>query len=79
VGFVVDKVALGQVSDRAFRFYPVNIIQPWLSILIYHLQDQQQARCRPPFRDIVSLFWHEEAEEAVVLTNAEMFTGYKNA
>jgi hypothetical protein len=34
-GFVVDKVALEQVSLRVFRFYPVNIIPPWLSILIY--------------------------------------------
>jgi hypothetical protein len=29
VGFVVDKVALGQVSLRVFRFSPVNIIPPW--------------------------------------------------
>jgi hypothetical protein len=34
VGFVVDKVALGQVSLRVLRFYPVSIIPPSLSKLI---------------------------------------------
>jgi hypothetical protein len=29
VGFVVDKVALGQVFLRVLRFSPVNIIPPW--------------------------------------------------
>jgi hypothetical protein len=29
VGFVVDKVALGQVFFRVLRFSPVNIIPPW--------------------------------------------------
>jgi hypothetical protein len=41
VGFVVDKVALGQVSLQALHFYPVNIIPSGLSILIYHLGDEQ--------------------------------------
>jgi hypothetical protein len=36
VGFVVDKVALGQVFLRVLRLSRVNIIPPWLSILIYH-------------------------------------------
>jgi hypothetical protein len=35
VGFVMDKVALGQVSHQVLRFYPVSIIPPWLSILMY--------------------------------------------
>jgi hypothetical protein len=30
VGFVVDKVALRQVSLRVLRFYPVNFIPPVL-------------------------------------------------
>ena len=30
VGFVVDKVALGQVFPRVLRFYPVNLIPPML-------------------------------------------------
>jgi hypothetical protein len=30
VGFVVDKVALGQVFLWVLRFFPVNIIPPWL-------------------------------------------------
>jgi hypothetical protein len=34
VGFVVDKVALGQVSLRVLRFSPVSIIPPSLSKLI---------------------------------------------
>jgi hypothetical protein len=29
VGFVVEKVALGQVFLRILRFSPVNIIAPW--------------------------------------------------
>jgi hypothetical protein len=29
-------VVLGRVSLRAPRLYPVCIIPPWLSILIYH-------------------------------------------
>jgi hypothetical protein len=35
VEFLVDKVALGQLLLRVFRLSPVNIIPPWLSILIY--------------------------------------------
>jgi hypothetical protein len=34
VGFVVYKVALGLDFLRIFRFSPVNVIPPWLSILI---------------------------------------------
>jgi hypothetical protein len=30
VGFVVDKVALGQVFPRVLRFSPVNLIPPVL-------------------------------------------------
>jgi hypothetical protein len=32
VGFVVDKVALGQVFLRVLRFSPVNIIPPWAQL-----------------------------------------------
>jgi hypothetical protein len=32
LGFVVDKVALGQVFLRGFWLPPVIIIPPWLSI-----------------------------------------------
>jgi hypothetical protein len=32
VGFVVDKVVLGQVFLRVLRFYPANIIPPLLHI-----------------------------------------------
>jgi hypothetical protein len=34
VGFVVDKVAVGQVFIRVLRFYPVNIIPPRVPVLI---------------------------------------------
>jgi hypothetical protein len=40
VGFVVDKVVLGQVFLRVLRLSPVNIIPPWLSNS-YHLGDEQ--------------------------------------
>jgi hypothetical protein len=41
VGFVVDKVALGQVFLRVLPFFLGNLIPPWLSILSYHLEDEQ--------------------------------------
>jgi len=36
---VVDRVALGQVFLRVLWFSPVSLIPPWLSMLIYHLED----------------------------------------
>jgi hypothetical protein len=41
MGFVVDKVVLGQVSFRVLRFLPVTNIPSWFSILIYHRGDEQ--------------------------------------
>jgi hypothetical protein len=41
VGFAVDKVATGHVFLRVIQFSSVNIFLPWLSILIYHLQDEE--------------------------------------
>jgi hypothetical protein len=38
--FVVDRVALGQVSLRVLRFSSVGIIPPWLFILVYCLGDE---------------------------------------
>jgi hypothetical protein len=40
-GLLADKMALGQVFLLVLRFYAVNIIQPWFSILIYHLGGDQ--------------------------------------
>jgi hypothetical protein len=37
----VDKVGLGQAFLRVIRFLPVNIIPPWLSMLVHHLEDKQ--------------------------------------
>jgi hypothetical protein len=42
VGFVVDKVAVGQVFLRVLRFSPVNIIPPWA----------------PLFRKFKKIFFH---------------------
>jgi hypothetical protein len=41
VGFVMDEVALGEVFLQVPQFYLVNIIPPWFSMLIYHLQDEK--------------------------------------
>jgi hypothetical protein len=30
VVYVVDKVSLGQVFVRVLRFFPVNVIPPWI-------------------------------------------------
>jgi hypothetical protein len=35
LGFVVNTVALGQVTIRVLRFSAVSIIPPWLSTRIY--------------------------------------------
>jgi hypothetical protein len=51
VGFVVDKVALGQVFLSS-SVLPVSIIPPWLSILI-SFGDEQKARQWLQFRDVV--------------------------
>jgi len=41
VGFV-DKLALGQIFFfQVFRFSPVDIIPPWLSIFVYRVVDEQ--------------------------------------
>jgi hypothetical protein len=60
VGFVVDKVAMGQLSLSVLRLSPVTIIPPWLSILICHLRDEQKTRWWPQFRDTVSPRRHEQ-------------------
>jgi hypothetical protein len=43
VGFMVDRMALGQVYFRVLRISPLNIIQPWLHnhIIVYHLEDEK--------------------------------------
>jgi len=41
VRFVVDEVALGEVFLQVPQFCLVNIIPPWFSMLIYHLQDEK--------------------------------------
>jgi hypothetical protein len=40
-GFVVDRLALGLDFLPVFQFFPVSIIPPWFSMLIYHLADEQ--------------------------------------
>jgi hypothetical protein len=41
VGIVADRVEQGQDFLRVIRFSPAYKIPPWLSILIYHLGDEQ--------------------------------------
>jgi hypothetical protein len=41
VGFVVNKVAFRQVLLQVLWSFPVSIIPPWLSTLIYHVEDKQ--------------------------------------
>jgi hypothetical protein len=41
VGFVVDKMAFGQVFSPSSSVFPINIITPWPSMLMYHLEDEQ--------------------------------------
>jgi hypothetical protein len=41
MGFVVDKMALGQVILRVLQFSTINIIPPSLPTLIYHVGHEQ--------------------------------------
>jgi hypothetical protein len=41
VGFVVDKMALGQVFSPISSVFPVSIIPQLLLMLKYHLGDEQ--------------------------------------
>jgi hypothetical protein len=43
VGFTVGNVALGRFFSK-FSVSPVDIIPPWLSIIIYHLGDMNVYR-----------------------------------
>jgi hypothetical protein len=67
VGFMVDKLALGQVFVLVLRvlwFFPVNIIPPWLHAH-YHLEDEEKARWLPQFRDMVSRRLHKKQQHCV--------------
>jgi hypothetical protein len=61
--FVVDKVALKQGFLPLPPFSPANIIPPWLSISIDHLEDEQRACWFPQFRDIVSPRRHQQQQD----------------
>jgi hypothetical protein len=63
VGFVVEKVALGQVFLRVLLFSPVSIIPPWIFIFIYHLRNEQQARWWLVFGDLVSPHPREQQQQ----------------
>jgi hypothetical protein len=49
VGFMMGKVALGQVSHRVLPLFPVNIIPPWLSKPIgkYHGMNSSETSSHP--------------------------------
>jgi hypothetical protein len=73
-GHVVHKVTMVQVLLRVLQFSPVNIIPPRLSMLMYHLGDEQQAPWWPQFRDIVTPStrmttpWHRVLLEKLMVT-----------
>jgi hypothetical protein len=41
---LVDEAPLRLSFLRVLLFSPVSIFPPWLSVLIYHLRDEQQTR-----------------------------------
>jgi hypothetical protein len=67
MGFVVQKVALGQAFLQVLWFSTASVIPPWLFILTYHLGDEQLARCWPQFRDVVSPHRHEQQQQLVYI------------
>jgi hypothetical protein len=60
VGFVVDKVALGQVFLQVLQFSPINIIPQWLiySYITYGMNNN--ACWSLQFGDVVSPHRHEK-------------------
>jgi hypothetical protein len=50
-------MALGKMSENAIvdetEVFPVDIIPPWYSMLIYHLGDEEQARWSLQLGDVV--------------------------
>jgi hypothetical protein len=58
--FVLDKVALGQDFLQVLWFHPVYIISPWLSMLIYHMGDEQW----PQFGGVVSPHLREQQQQS---------------
>jgi hypothetical protein len=60
-------VALGQVSIRVLRFFPVSIIPTRLSILAYYLRDEEYFCLWPQFRDIVPPRRYEREQEPPLL------------
>jgi hypothetical protein len=53
-GICGGQSGTGILFPRVFQFLPANIIPPWLSMLLYHLGDEQEACRWPQFRDILS-------------------------
>jgi hypothetical protein len=45
---------LRALVDESGVFLCIDIIPSWLSILVYHLGDEQQARWWPQFRDVLT-------------------------
>jgi hypothetical protein len=59
---MVDNMTMGQVFLRVVRFSSVNIISPGLHNH-FHLEDEQQVRWWPQFRDTVSTPRHEQQQQ----------------
>jgi hypothetical protein len=77
VGFVVDKVALGQGFLRVLRFFPVNIISPLLHIHSYIIWEMDKRSFRHPVP-------YTKSHPIVIITmkkletfGIDIFTSYK--
>jgi hypothetical protein len=58
--------------DRFFHEFfcsSVDIIPPWLSTHMYHLEDEQQGRWWPQFRDTVSPYRHKQEANSLHRTD----------
>ena len=59
VAFMVDKVALGQVFLRIFRFSPVIIVPPVLIFIIYWLSYRKEKRVKAGKLKSVAVFFRK--------------------
>jgi hypothetical protein len=51
----------GTCSPPSSSVFPVNIIPPWFSVLIYYPGGEQRERWWPQLRDIISSYRHEHS------------------
>jgi hypothetical protein len=58
------------ISSR-LSVLPVNIITPWLSVFIYHLEDKEYACWWPQFRDIISFHRHKQKMQTSLISEID--------